>query len=455
MQWLVANMWMALAAAAVLGLLFGFSFRGVMSSNRVRRAEIEREIARTELTQSKAEAEALYAAQRKRKEESVNLASGDDTLQVELTERENRIAALGEELRGARSELDALKSDSSSDNNLGEMAGAAAIGAVAGAVLSDDDQEELTKLRDRNDWLEVRVSDLETDIATAQEAQTSSAIPVAASDPADTPPGPNLEKLNWQSSYMRQRVATLESKLMEMTAAASVGAMASEQVAELVAAPTPEPDPGVDIQAANQIDEELAQLRWRNRYLEGRLAYFEQTPEGEEETETEAETDPPHLVESDDSVAESEAEPEAELEAEAEPEAETEPEPEAEAEVESEPEPEPEPELEDVVEDTPVPEVAAVAGEEVHPSEAMLAELEGEQPVQVEQPDSGGDDLTTITGIGPRIAEVLNSLGIWTFAQIAEWQPEHETWIENHLSFKGRVSRENWVGQAKELLVSA
>ena len=92
---------------------------------------------------------------------------------------------------------------------------------------------------------------------------------------------------------------------------------------------------------------------------------------------------------------------------------------------------------------------------EIHPSEAMLAELDGKLPVQVERPGDGGADLTTITGIGPRIAEVLNGLGIWTFGQIAEWKPEHQTWIENHLSFKGRVSRENWVGQARDLLVSA
>lgn len=442
MQWLIANMWMALAAAAVLGLLFGFSFRGVMSSNRVRRAEIEREIARTELTQSKAEAEALYAAQRKRKEESAQLASGDDTLQTELTERENRITALGEELRGARSELDALKSKTSGDSNRGEMAGAAIVGAVAGAVLSDDDQEEFTKLRDRNTWLEERVTALETDIA-AQSASEPAVVAAASNAPEETASGPNIEKLNWQSTYMRQRVAALESKLIETTAAASGAAIASEQVAELVAAPTPEPEAGGE--TSGEVDEELAQLRWRNRYLEGRLAYFEQTPDGEDEAESE--TEAPKLVE--DAAAISEPEPEQE----AEPEIDTDSEPETG--IASAVEPEPEETVEELSVSDEEVEEAVVDEDEVHPSEAMLAELEGTQPEQVEQPDSGGDDLTTITGIGPRIAEVLNSLGIWTYAQIAEWQPEHETWIENHLSFKGRVSRENWVGQAKDLLVSA
>lgn len=444
MQWLIANMWMALAAAAVLGLLFGFSFRGVMSSNRVRRAEIEREIARTELTQSKAEAEALYAAQRKRKEESAQLASGDDTLQTELTERENRITALGEELRGARSELEALKSDPSGDTNLGQVAGAAVAGAVAGAVLSDDDQEELTKLRDRNAWLEERVGALETDIAAAQSASAPAIVTAGASEPEDTTPGPNIEKLNWQSAYMRQRVAALESKLIATSAAASGATIVSEQVAELVAAPTPEPETAMDNEPSGETDEELAQLRWRNRYLEGRLAYFEQSPDGEDEAETE--TEAPKLVED----AEPTADPEPEADREPEIEADSEPETVLEADVEPEPA-----EISENLSESEEVEAAAVAEDDVHPSEAMLAELEGAQPEQVEQPESGGDDLTTITGIGPRIAEVLNSLGIWTYSQIAEWQPEHETWIENHLSFKGRVSRENWVGQAKDLLVSA
>ena len=94
----------------------------------------------------------------------------------------------------------------------------------------------------------------------------------------------------------------------------------------------------------------------------------------------------------------------------------------------------------------------AAADADLHPSEAMLAELEGVQPEQMAKPEDGGDDLTAITGIGPRIGEVLNELGIFRYAQIASWLPENETWIENHLSFKGRVSRENWVEQAKALM---
>jgi predicted flap endonuclease-1-like 5' DNA nuclease len=411
MQWLIANMWMALAAATFLGLLFGFSFRGLLVGSRIRRAQVEREIAKTELTQTKAEVEALYAAQRKRKEENAQAVGGDDSLHAELEERETRITSLGDELAAARAELEQLKSEGASDNNVAEMAGAAAAGAVAGAVLSDDDQEELTQLRDRNVWLEERVATLEADMSAAGDAAPAAVAEAPAEDA-----GTVNEKLKWQAEYLRLRVDALEADAVSSAAvAAPVAAVAAAAIAD---------EPAANDEAAGESDEELARLRWRNRYLEGRLAYYEGDGSDGDEAAADAEA----------SVEDAPAETDAAAD-------ETEPEPEPDV----EPQPEPETEAETA------PAVDA-ADEDVHPSEAMLAELEGVQPEQISQPDSGGDDLTAITGIGPRIGEVLNELGIWTYAQIAAWTPENETWIENHLSFKGRVSRENWVEQAKSLI---
>ncbi len=409
MQWLVANMWMALAAATVLGLLFGFSFRGLMVGSRIRRAQVEREIAKTELTQSKAEVEALYAAQRKRKEENAHAVGGDDSLHSELEERELRISSLGDELSAARAELDQLKSENGDNGNALETAGAAVAGAVAGAVLTDQDQEELTQLRDRNVWLEDRVATLETDLSSASSAEP------AAPSTAEVAVDPGQEKLQWQASYLRQRVDALEASLITASAAAPVVANA---VAE---------EPAANDEQAGESDEELARLRWRNRYLEGRLAYFEASEGQPAAADTaDAELDPEPVPESDPDPDEDTASDDDVAEAAAEPEAPADPEPDADA-------------------DTG-------AADDVHPSEAMLAELEGVQPEQIEKPENGGDDLTAITGIGPRIGEVLNELGIFTYAQIASWTGENETWIENHLSFKGRVSRENWVEQAKALM---
>jgi len=57
----------------------------------------------------------------------------------------------------------------------------------------------------------------------------------------------------------------------------------------------------------------------------------------------------------------------------------------------------------EVVEDTPATEVAATEATPV-----------------AEAPASAGDDLTTIEGVGPKIAELLNNAGVTTFAQLAD-----------------------------------
>lgn len=76
----------------------------------------------------------------------------------------------------------------------------------------------------------------------------------------------------------------------------------------------------------------------------------------------------------------------------------------------------------------------------------------GIRPESVETPFNGEiDDLKEVSGIGLKIEEVLNSLGIYYFDQISEWTPENIEWIENYLSVKRRVKKEDWIGQAKLL----
>jgi large subunit ribosomal protein L21 len=62
-----------------------------------------------------------------------------------------------------------------------------------------------------------------------------------------------------------------------------------------------------------------------------------------------------------------------------------------------------------------------------------------------------GDDLTQISGVGPVIVKKLNGEGVTTFAQIAAWSDADVEAIEEKLSFKGRVGREDWIAQAKKL----
>ncbi|RWL21917.1 MULTISPECIES: NADH-ubiquinone dehydrogenase [Mesorhizobium] len=72
------------------------------------------------------------------------------------------------------------------------------------------------------------------------------------------------------------------------------------------------------------------------------------------------------------------------------------------------------------------------------------------QPKAMDRPANPAD-LKAISGIGPKLEEVLNALGIWTYGQIAAWTPEEIAWVDDYLSFKGRIERDDWLGQAAVL----
>ena len=76
------------------------------------------------------------------------------------------------------------------------------------------------------------------------------------------------------------------------------------------------------------------------------------------------------------------------------------------------------------------------------------------QPKTIARPPKPSD-LKAIAGVGPKLEKVLNGLGIWTFAQIAAWTPEEIAWIEDYLSLKGRVGRDEWTRQAAALTLAA
>lgn len=63
----------------------------------------------------------------------------------------------------------------------------------------------------------------------------------------------------------------------------------------------------------------------------------------------------------------------------------------------------------------------------------------------------GADDLTKISGVGPVIVGKLNDMGITTFDQIAKLKKADIEEIDEKLNFKGRIERDEWVKQAKEL----
>jgi NADH-quinone oxidoreductase subunit E len=73
-----------------------------------------------------------------------------------------------------------------------------------------------------------------------------------------------------------------------------------------------------------------------------------------------------------------------------------------------------------------------------------------DRPVGIDKP-AAVDDLKMISGVGPKIEGILHSLGIYTFAQVAEWNYAHRSWVDSYLNFKGRIDRDDWVKQAEAL----
>ncbi len=64
---------------------------------------------------------------------------------------------------------------------------------------------------------------------------------------------------------------------------------------------------------------------------------------------------------------------------------------------------------------------------------------------------AGADDLKVLSGVGPALEKKLHEAGVTTFAQIAAWTEADVAAMDEKLSFKGRIEREGWIEQAKEL----
>ena len=84
---------------------------------------------------------------------------------------------------------------------------------------------------------------------------------------------------------------------------------------------------------------------------------------------------------------------------------------------------------------------------------AETPSVEADRPEALSGPrDTGADDLKKISGVGPKLEALLNSLGFYHFDQIASWSDAEIAWVDDNLEgFKGRVTRDEWVRQAKQL----
>lgn len=97
-------------------------------------------------------------------------------------------------------------------------------------------------------------------------------------------------------------------------------------------------------------------------------------------------------------------------------------------------------------------ERAALDGGEAKAAPAPSPAAAAPRPAQLFTPPADApDDIEKIRGIGPVLRQKLNDLGITTFRQIAAFTPEDIARIDEVLDFKGRIEREDWIGQARAL----
>jgi predicted flap endonuclease-1-like 5' DNA nuclease len=91
---------------------------------------------------------------------------------------------------------------------------------------------------------------------------------------------------------------------------------------------------------------------------------------------------------------------------------------------------------------------AAVALDSAAPSVGVLANGHAGEAAPL---DGGADDLARIKGIGPKSLEKLNALGVFHYDQIATWNLDNAKWIGSAIGAPGRVERDRWIQQARDL----
>ncbi|MEM7664856.1 MAG: hypothetical protein AAF250_03290 [Pseudomonadota bacterium] len=104
------------------------------------------------------------------------------------------------------------------------------------------------------------------------------------------------------------------------------------------------------------------------------------------------------------------------------------------------------------VEPVPAPPPAPAPTPVAEPAPAPAPKPTPAPAAPAATPSAQADDLTTIKGLGPKLSTMLGEQGITSFAQIAAWTDADVERVDAMLGrFKGRITRDNWIEQAKLL----
>ncbi|UDL95431.1 30S ribosomal protein S2 [Lichenihabitans sp. PAMC28606] len=102
-------------------------------------------------------------------------------------------------------------------------------------------------------------------------------------------------------------------------------------------------------------------------------------------------------------------------------------------------------------EELPVAETSEIAAE--------AAPIEDDQLMQpfelLTAPRGAPDDMSKLHGVGPQVVQKLNDAGVFHYWQLAAMKPEDITKLDHDLKLAGRIERDGWVQQARDLMASA
>ena len=92
---------------------------------------------------------------------------------------------------------------------------------------------------------------------------------------------------------------------------------------------------------------------------------------------------------------------------------------------------------------------ARSAALDLGPVLAAIAELK--EPAAA----ASGDDLSQVKGVGPKMRQQLAKAGVVSFRQIADWTADDVARMDALLDARGRIERDRWVEQCRELVNGA
>ncbi|MAN74799.1 MAG: 50S ribosomal protein L21 [Citromicrobium sp.] len=98
---------------------------------------------------------------------------------------------------------------------------------------------------------------------------------------------------------------------------------------------------------------------------------------------------------------------------------------------------------------------AAPKTEAAPKAEAKAARAKTDERGRLEKADGKADDLKKISGVGPAMEKKLNAAGIFHFWQVADLNKTQAQELDDEAGLGGRIERDEWVKQAKQLAKDA